>query len=242
MSPRAPLEAAARARSASTAAPSARRPSRLRRRLTLGRLGAPQRDQGGAELEPGLGGLEGPAAALEAVDGVLEQRPRPLVVAPARRASPRPRRRTPAARPCRPGARSPAGRRARSRPPPARPRARARTSISSAGIRSISAPGMAQQPLGQLGGPAASPGPAPGGPGRAGPPRRTARGRAAGRRRPSGPASVSAPPARPAGRRPSPGREWGKSSTEASSIASASSHLPRQRCTAPYSARQKASM
>ena len=217
-----------------------------RGRLALGQLGSTQGGEARGQLDPRLRGLERRAAPLEAIDGVLEQRPRPLVLAArgleqslgqlgggAQRLGPD----------------QPLDlaqgleRRARllelaARDPGADQQLERRRAIEPAlGGR------LAQQPLDQLDRPA----------------RLALVERQAGsaelrrRRRPRPieqqrrllrPAlpAASAPRAPTSGPPTIAGREREKSSTEASSISSASVHRPRQRWTAPYSARQKASM
>ena len=235
------------ARSASSSAPSSRSRSNAAVASRSATSARPRREQGSGELDPRPRRLEWRAAALEAIDRVLEQRPSPLVLAARRRrAAPRRDRRRPAAARCRQpldlaqrlerraGLIQLAARRARVEP-----------ASSSAGSAVELAVGrhLPQEALDQ-----------------ARPPARPRRGRARGARGraappATGPASSSrraASRCRPCRRRSSAsptsgpptiaGRDREKSSIDASSTASASCHRPRQRCTAPYSARQKASM
>ena len=206
----------ARTRRGSAAPARPRRPRRARACssgcgcLALSRIAAPERDQAGGELEPRLGRLERRAASLEAIDGVLEQRPRPLVVA-ARRGEHALRhvRGRAQRRASRPAARSPAEPRAPRRPRPARRARSGRGRAARAQGRGRACGGRA------LGAAAARPARRPGRVSRWSSARRA---RQSWRRRggarsveqqrapPSAcPAAASAPRARRAGRRPSRG-------------------------------------
>ena len=216
-------------------------------RLALGHLGAAEREQARGKLEPRPRGLERRAAALEAVDRVLEQRASATVVAAGSTRAP------PSAR----SAQAPQRRRAdlplhlRGAPRAPSPPPRTRPAPPAHG-RAARAParGRGRDP------PAAAAAAA-----RAGPPlaaslprssARRARHRCALEEAPARSSSRSASAGRPCRRRSSAkptsgppthaGRERAKSSTDASSIASASLQRPRHRSTAPYSARQNASM
>ena len=48
--------------------------------FSLGRVGTAQREQGRGELDPRQRGFERPAAPFEAIHGILEQRPRAVVI------------------------------------------------------------------------------------------------------------------------------------------------------------------
>ena len=195
-----------------------------------------------AASERGL--VRGPGA-LVAVDRVLEQRAGLLVVAAGRvecavravgarahrrarvRADRRGERRSPRRRD---RGRPPRRRRARAARAPERARAAGRRGARAARARRAPAPRAAARDRGPAErGTAARPSWRR--PGRGAP--RPRRSRPSRRR--SSASATSAPPAQA-------GRERSKSATAAASTSSASAQRPRQRCSAPYSARQKASM
>ena len=101
---------------------------------------ATEGNERGGELDPRLRCLERPAASLEAIDRVLEQRPRPIVVAARRRHQPLDEvDGGPQGSACRRRVRSPAGPPAPRRASSSSPRAvRARASSSSPAARSSS--------------------------------------------------------------------------------------------------------
>ena len=214
-------------------------------RLTLGHLAATLRDQARRELEPRPRGLKRRAAALEAIDGVLEQRTSTLVVAPRAHEHPlghigtsTQRRRTDLALHL---AERLDGRARLLELAPRRPGMDEQLERRRA-IQATIRGQLPQQPLEQVhrlprlppvqretGAAEVRVGDAP-----AWSSSRSASTGRPWRRRSS--ANATSGPATQAG------REREKSSTDASSIVSASPQRPRQRSTAPYSARQNASM